>query len=98
MKKIRKILLWILGIVAWLTFLTTFIALEIEHKIHALCVYLIITGICLAIFIFKKTGSKEKELEKGNQELKAENQKLRQQLQDQAVQHAMDTAESSKKD
>ena len=94
MKKLGKILLWILGIIAWLTFLTTFIALEIEHTIHALYIYLIITGICLAIYIWKKTGSGTKELEKENQELRAENQKLRQELAEQAVRHAMDKAEN----
>ena len=94
MKKVGKLILWILGIIAWLTFLTTFIALEIEHSIHTLYIYLIITGICLIIYIFRKTGSGTKELEKENQELKAENQKLRQELeQAQAVQRAMDRAE-----
>lgn len=80
MKKIRKILLWILGIIMWLSFLTTFIALEIEHQIHVLTTYLILSSICLAIYIFRKTGSGTKELEKENQELKAEIQKLQQEL------------------
>ena len=94
MKRVGKALLWILGIFTWLTFLETFVALEIEHKIHALYIYLIISGILLAIYIWKKTGSGTKELEKENQELKAEIQKLRQELAEQTVQHAMDKAES----
>lgn len=98
MKKVGKVLLWILGIFAWITFLTTFIALEIEHKVHALYIYLIITGILLIIYIWKRMSSGTKELEKENQELKTEIQKLRQQLQDQAVRHAMDKAESREKE
>ena len=94
MKKIGKILLWILSILLWLTFLTTFIALEIEHRIHALYIYLIITGILLAIHIGKRMGSGTKELEKENQELKAEVQKLRQELAEQAVRQAMEKAEN----
>ena len=97
MKRLGKTLLWILGIMIWLTFLETFIALEIEHKIHTLYIYLIITGTLLAIYIWKKAGSGTKELEKENQELKAENQKLRQELAEQAVRHAMDKAESREK-
>ena len=57
-------------------------------------IILIVTGICLAIYIFRKTGTGTKDLEKENQELKAENQKLREELERaQAVQRAMDRAE-----
>ena len=64
MKRIGKALLWILGIFIWLTFLETFVALEIEHKIHALYIYLIISGILLAIYIWRKTGSETKKWKK----------------------------------
>ena len=55
---------------------------------------LIITGICLAIYIFRKTGPNTKDTGSEIQELKAENQKLREELERaQAVRRAMDRAE-----
>ena len=94
MKKIGKVLLWILGIIAWFFFLLLFRDMDSEYQSHTHEIILIITGICLIIYIFRKTGSGTKELERENQELKAENQKLRQELeQAQAVQRAMDKAE-----
>ena len=94
MKKFGKILLWILGIIIWLFVLIFFLYIDTPTGNNTHQLMLIITGICLAIYIFRKTGSSSKELEQENQELKAENQKLRQELeQAQAVRRAMDRAE-----
>ena len=53
---------------------------------------LIITGICLALYIWKSKSSST--LEKENLELKAEVQKLRQELAEQAARYAMEKTES----
>lgn len=84
MKKAGKIFLWILGIMAWYTLAEPFIYAELDHGgSKALYLILIITGICLAIYLWK--NSSRKTLEKENEELKAENQKLRQELEAQKV-------------
>lgn len=70
---------------------------DTNNGTNAHSIILIITGVCLALYIFRKTGSGAKGLEKENQELKAENQKLRQELQEQVVRRAMDHAESREK-
>ena len=96
MKKFWKILLWILGVIAWFFLLMMFWMADLTHGTSSHLLILIITGICLAIYIWKKTGSGVKELEKENQELKEENQELRQQLQDQAVRRAIEKADQHK--
>lgn len=92
MKKIGKILLWILGILAWYMFFISMWAGDTNNGTNAHQLILIITGICLAIYLWKNSGKKA--LEKENQELKAENQKLRQELAAQAARHAMEKTES----
>ena len=92
MKKAGKFILWILGIVAWLFILTMFWVIDTPTGNNSHQIILIITGICLAIYLWKNSGKKA--LEKENQELKAENQKLRQELAAQAARHAMEKTES----
>ena len=98
MKKLGKILLWIIGIFAWFMFFITMWAADTNKGTYTHPIILIITGICLIIYIWKKTGSGAKELEEENRELKEEVQKLRQQLQDQAVRRAMEKAESRERE
>lgn len=97
MGKAWKYILWILGIAIWFFFITPFWAADMTHGTNTHQIIIIVTGICLAIYIWKKTGSETKELEKENQELKAEVQKLRQELAEQAVRHAIDKTESREK-
>lgn len=97
MQKVGKTLLWILAILAWLFILMFAWYIDIPTKNNTHQIILIITGICLAIYIYRKTGSRAKELEKENQALKAEVEKLRAELQDQAVRRAMDKAERQEK-
>ena len=82
----RKYIFWILGIIAWLFVLGMFWSIDIatKNKIHQIIIT--VAGICLAVYIYRKTGSKEKELEQQIQELKAENQRLREQADQQLVQ------------
>ena len=97
MKKIGKILLWILGILAWFMFFTSMWEGDINNGTHTHPIILIITGVCLALYIFRKTGTGAKELEKENQKLRAENQQLRQELnQAQVVQRVIDKTEQKK--
>ena len=93
MKKVGKLILWILGIIAWLFIMLFCWYIDTPTGGHTHQLILIITGICLALYIFRKTGTGAKVLEKENQELKAENQKLREELQAQAVRRTMDKAE-----
>lgn len=97
MKKFWKTLLWILGIIAWFFLLMMFWMADLTHGTSSHLLILIISSILLAIYIWKKTGFGVKKLEEENQALKAENQKLRQELADQAVKHAMDKAENREK-
>lgn len=92
-----KKVIWIVGIITWIFFLLLFHDLDAINKNHTHEIILIITGVCLAIYIYRKTGSRAKEVEKENQELKAEVEKLRAELQDQAVRRAMDKAERREK-
>ena len=92
-----KKVIWIVGIITWIFFLLLFHDLDAINKNHTHEIILIITGVCLAIYIYRKTGSRAKEVEKENQELKAEVEKLRAELQDQAVRRAMDKAERQEK-
>lgn len=98
MNKIKKYILWFLGIIAWLFVLAMFWVIDTPTGNNTHQIIIIITGICLAIYIWKKSDSGVKELEKENQELKEENQKLRQQLQDQVIRRAMEKAESREKE
>ena len=92
MKKIGKILLWILGILAWYMFFISMWAGDTNNGTNAHQLILIITGICLALYIWKSKSSST--LEKENLELKAEIQKLRQELAEQAARYAMEKTES----
>lgn len=98
MKKIGKYILWFLGITVWFFFLTPFWMADMTHGSHTHQLIIIFTGICLAIYIFRKTDSGAKEVKKENQELKAEVQKLRAELQAQAVRRAMDAVEKREKE
>ena len=92
MKKIGKILLWILGILTWYMFFISMWAGDTNNGTNAHQLILIITGILLALYIWKSKSSST--LEKENLELKAEVQKLRQELAEQAAQYAMEKTES----
>ena len=94
MKKIGKYILRILGIIAWLFVMLFCWYIDTPTGGHTHQLIIIFTGICLAIYIFRKTGPSTKGNEKENQELKAENQKLREELERaQAGQRAMERAE-----
>ena len=88
----KKYILWTLGIIAWLFIWGMFYTVDLATGNNTHKLILIITGICLAIYLWKNSGKKA--LEKENQELKAENQKLRQELAAQAARHAMEKTES----
>ena len=83
MKKVGKYLIWILGIALWLFVLMFFFVIDTPTKNNTHQLILIITGICLAIYLWKNSGKNK--LEKENQELKSELQKLRQELEAQKV-------------
>lgn len=91
-----KKVIWIVGIITWIFFLLLFHDLDAINKNHTHEIILIITGICLAIYIYRKTGSNAKELEKENQALKSEIEKLRLELQEQAVRQAINKSEKKK--
>ena len=93
MKKIGKYILWLLGIAAWCFFLEPFWIADMTHGSHTHQLIIIFTGICLIIYIFRKTDSGAKELKKENKELKEEVQKLRQELQNKAVRQAIEKAD-----
>lgn len=97
MKTFWKTLLWLLGIIAWFFLLMMFWMADLTHGTSSHLLVLVISSILLAIYIWKKTGSGTKELEKENQELKAEVEKLRAELADQAVRQAMEKAEKREK-
>ena len=98
MKKIGKYILGVMGSVLWFFFLILFRAMDAEYQSHTHQIILVITGVCLALYIFRKTGSGAKELEKENQELKAEIQRLQQKLAEQTVQRVIDKTEQKKQE
>ena len=87
-------MLWIFGIIAWLFVLSMFWVSDVYTNTNTHQLILIITGVCLVLYIFRKTGSGAKELEKENQKLRAENEKLQAELDQQLVQRVMDKVEN----
>lgn len=94
MKKAGKCILWILGIAIWLFLLLFFWSVDVSTGNNTHKIILIITGICLALYIFRKTSSGTKDLEKENQELKAEVKKLHQQLNKQLIEEVIQSSDS----
>lgn len=82
MKKIGKILLWILGIFAWYMFYISSWAGDTNNGTNAHQLILIITGICLALHIWRSKSSRKATLEKENQELKEEIKALKKKLEE----------------
>ena len=96
MKKAGKYILWIIGTILWFFFLILFRAMDTEYQSHTHQIILIITGILLTIYIWKRMSSETDTLRKENQQLKAENQKLRQELAGQVVQRVINKSEQKK--
>lgn len=80
MKKAGKYLIWILGIALWLFILMFFFVIDTPTKNNTHQLILIITGICLAIYLWKNSGRKA--LEKENQELRAELENLKKKIEE----------------
>ena len=94
MKKTGKILLWILGILTWYMFFISMWAGDTNNGTNAHQLILIITGILLTIYLLRGKTSGASALEKENQALKAEAQKLRKELEaQQAVAAAIEKSE-----
>ena len=94
MKKAGKYIFWITGIIVWLFLLMMFWMADMTHKTFSHLLLLIITGVCLTLYIYRKTDSRTKELEQENQRLRAENEQLRAELQEQAVQQVINKVEN----
>ena len=95
MKTVGKCVLWILGIFVWIIFFIMFWMADTNKGSNVHSYVLIITGICLVLYIWRKTDTGAKKLEQRVQELEKENQTLRRELQDQAVRHAMDKTDKT---
>ena len=94
MKTIGKILLWILGIIAWFFFLMMFWMADLTHGTTSHLLILTFTAILLAIYLLRGKSSGTDALKKENQALKAEVQKLRKELEaQQAVTAAIEKSE-----
>ena len=94
MKKAGKFILWILGIALWLFILMFFLYIDTFRESNTHQLILIITGILLAIYLLRGKTSGASALEKENQALKAEVQKLRKELEArQAVAAAIEKSE-----
>ena len=94
MKKAGKFILWILGIALWLFILMFFLYIDTFRESNTHQLILIITGILLAIYLLRGKTSGASALEKENQALKAEVQKLRKELEaQQAVTAAIEKSE-----
>ena len=94
MKTIGKILLWILGIIAWFFFLMMFWMADLTPGTTPHLLILTFTAILLAIYLLRGKTSGASALEKENQALKAEVQKLRKELEArQAVAAAIEKSE-----
>ena len=78
----RKYILGIIGFIVWLFLLITFIMADITHGNNTHQLMLIITGICLALYIWKSKSSEKQMLEKENQELKEEIKALKKKLEE----------------
>ena len=94
MKKAGKFILWILGIALWLFILMFFLYIDTFRESNTHQLILIITGILLTIYLLRGKTSGASALEKENQALKAEAQKLRKELEaQQAVTAAIEKSE-----
>lgn len=94
MKKAGKFILWILGIALWLFILMFFLYIDTFRESNTHQLILIITGILLTIYLLRGKTSGASALEKENQALKAEVQKLRKELEArQAVAAAIEKSE-----
>lgn len=94
MKKAGKFILWILGIALWLFILMFFLYIDTFRESNTHQLILIITGILLTIYLLRGKTSGASALEKENQALKAEVQKLRKELEaQQAVTAAIEKSE-----
>ena len=99
MKKIGKIILWILGILVWYMFYVSSWAGDTNNRTNAHQLILIITGILLAIYLLRGKTSEANALEKENQALKADIQKLRKELEaQQTVAAAIEKSEKKRED
>lgn len=82
MKQIVKYIFGLLGFIVWLFLLITFTMADITHGNNTHQIILIITGICLALYIWKNKSNRKNALEKENQELKAEIKNLKKKLEE----------------
>lgn len=94
MKTLRKYILWILGIIFWFIFFMTIWETEIITGANVHKYILVITGICLAIYIWKSKEPGIAKLKEENQQLKVENEQLRQQVNQQFIQDILDKTEN----
>ena len=90
MKTIGKYVLWFLGIFTWIIFFMLFLIGDSNNGTSVHTYILIITGICLALYIWRKTDSGAKKLEQKVQELEKENRQLREQAGQKFVQDIID--------
>ena len=68
MKKLINFLLWVFGSSTWFFLLFIFWMADLNHGRHTHLIFLIITGICIMITLFR--NNKIKQLENENAELK----------------------------
>lgn len=74
MKKLLNFLLWVLGIFAWFMMILIFWMGDLNNGGIAHLFILVITGVCLAIYLFR--NNKIKQLESENAELKKKLQEV----------------------
>lgn len=82
MKQIGKYIFGFLCFAVWLFLLITFTMADITHGNNTHQLILLITGICLVLYIWKNKSDRKNALEKENQELKAEIENLKKKLEE----------------